>query len=117
VTILAAGLQKLVQPGLFRIGERRLVADQELVPARYRHQLALEHSDGLGQVVEGHRMLLARESLLKRRDILGMESTTANALFSFGMAISTGLRMGPLACSSTVGARPSQNCTKCPAAL
>ena len=71
MTVLAAGIQKLVQAGLFFIAERRLVAAQELVPARNRDQIALEGANGLGQVVEGHRMLLAREGLLKRLHVLG----------------------------------------------
>jgi hypothetical protein len=34
-----------------------------------------------------------------------------------GIAISTGFRIGPFACSSTSFARPSQNCATWPAAL
>ncbi len=46
-----------------------------------------------------------------------MDLSVSMTLASLGMAISTGLRMGPLACSSRVGARPSQNCTVWPPAL
>ena len=46
-----------------------------------------------------------------------IDLNTATTTFSLGMAISTGFMTGPLACSSTVGARPSQNCATCPAAL
>src|SRR5450759_1523069 len=41
-------------------------------------------------------------------------SSTAPVL---GIPISAGFRIGPLACSSTLGSRPSQNCATCPAAL
>ena len=47
----------------------------------------------------------------------GIDFNTATTTFWLGMAISTGFMTGPLACSSTVGARPSQNCATCPAAL
>src|SRR3712207_7499234 len=46
-----------------------------------------------------------------------MDLSVSTTRASLGMAISTGLRMGPLACSSRLGARPSQNCRMWPPAL
>src|SRR5450759_3939846 len=47
----------------------------------------------------------------------GIDLRTAITCFADVMAISTGFSTGPLACSSTSGARPSQNFTKWRAAL
>ena len=115
---LAAGIEELVQTRLFAVGESRLVAGQELVPAGRRDQLALESADGLARRCRTSRILLAGEGLLERRHVLGHGFQHAHHMRrASGMAISTGLTIGPLACSSTVAARPSQNCTKWPAAL
>src|SRR5271157_4135697 len=56
-------------------------------------------------------------AFLKASTYSGMDFSTATTALSEDIAISTGFMTGPLACSSTSGARPSQNCTKWPAAL
>ena len=50
-------------------------------------------------------------------EILMVKDCPVHGHFEDVMAISTGFSTGPLACSSTSGARPSQNCTKWMAAL
>jgi hypothetical protein len=59
----------------------------------------------------------AGNAAAKARTYSGIDWSTATSTFSLGMAISMGFRIGPLACSSTSAARPSQNCATCPAAL
>ena len=51
------------------------------------------------------------------RSMDGELRSRAATVAASGIAISTGLRIGPAACSSSVVARPSQNCETCAAVL